>query len=124
MIVLAVIERYRMDEILKYTADSAKIGKSKMMKNYNQRKAKKLQMNYLLHKVKNSSSITFQTRKIQELTELFGERRCKSMFELSTGWLKEDDPRKIKTWPISRSGLEEMEAKGIKAFTLEDSFAL
>lgn len=59
MIVLAVIERYRMDEILKYTTDSAKIGKSKMMKNYNQSKAKKLQMNYLLHKVKNSSSITF-----------------------------------------------------------------
>lgn len=59
LIILAIIERYRMDEIFKYTTDAAKIGKSKMMKNYNQRKAKKLQMNYLLHKVKNSSSITF-----------------------------------------------------------------
>lgn len=46
------------------------------------------------------------------------------MFELSTGWQREDDPRKIKTWPISRSGFEEMEAKGIKMFTVEDSYAL
>jgi hypothetical protein len=39
--------------------------------------------------------------KLDELLDLFGDRRCKSMIELGTGWDKEEDPRKIITIPMS-----------------------
>jgi hypothetical protein len=43
---------------------------------------------------------------------------------LNTGWDQVDDPRKVKTWPISRSALDAIEAAGIKKFSIEDSMAL
>jgi len=73
------------------------------MKKYDGKKGRKLQMNNLLLKVKNSSSTTFKDNKLSDLLKMFGGRRCKSMNELPTGWPDEDDPRHVKTWPISRT---------------------
>ena len=33
----------------------------------------------------------FLDRKLDNLLNLFGDRRCKSMTELCTGWAKEED---------------------------------
>lgn len=81
-------------------------------------------MNNLLLKVKNSSSAAFKDNKLSDLLMMFGGRRCKSMTELATGWPEEEDPRHIKTWPISRDIVEQMELNGVKKFTAEDSYAL
>lgn len=46
------------------------------------------------------------------------------MTELATGWPNEDDPRHVKTWPVSVTLFEELELAGFKKFTAEDSYAL
>jgi hypothetical protein len=48
------------------------------------------------------------------------------MIELSTGWPTEEDPRKIKTWPISRDVEQAMEEAGClnKKFGPDDAYAL
>lgn len=43
------------------------------------------------------------------------------MIDLSTGWLKEEDPRKIKTWPISPGTKAEYDHLDIK-FGPEDMY--
>jgi hypothetical protein len=94
------------------------------MKKYDGKKGRKLQMNNLLSKVKHSSSAAFKDNKLSDLLQMFGGRRCKSMTELATGWPNEDDPRHVKTWPVSVTLFEELELAGFKKFTAEDSYAL
>lgn len=60
----------------------------------------------------------FLNNKLDDLLNLFGDRRCKSMFELETGWDKEDDPRLCITWPLSPSKYADYD-KDYK-FTKED----
>ena len=39
------------------------------------------------------SERAFLNNKLDDLLEMFGDRKCKSMIELGTGWEKEVDPR-------------------------------
>lgn len=52
------------------------------MKGFDKKKGRKLDMNNLLLKVKNSSSAAFKDNKLSDLLMMFGGRRCKSMTEL------------------------------------------
>ena len=54
----------------------------------------------LIYKVQANKNL-FLNNKLDELLDLFGDRRCKSMIELGTGWDKEEDPRRIITIPMS-----------------------
>lgn len=55
---------------------------------------------------------------------MFGDRRCKSMIELPTGWPMEEDPRKIVTWPMTPEGYKELseEMTHRPKFTPEDAY--
>ena len=49
---------------------------------------------------------------------MFGDRKCKSMIELGTGWDKEIDPRQVITWPLSPN--KKAEYDGEYHFTIDD----
>ena len=104
-----------MKAIFVYTEEDDKHKTSEAMKKYAGKKGRKLQMNNLFQRVKSRTSNNFITKKWEDLLVLFGGRRCRSMIELSTGWDKEKDPRKLKTWPVSRDEEERMEKEGILA---------
>lgn len=124
LIILQFVERAYINRIFEYTESPSKLATSEAMKKYDGKKGRKLQMNNLLLKVKNSSSAAFKDNKLSDLLQMFGGRRCKSMTELATGWPQEEDPRHVHTWPISRDLTEQMEIAGLKKFTQEDSYAL
>lgn len=124
LIILTFVEKYYIVQIFEYTEQDDSYHTSKAMKKYAGKKGRKLQMNNLMAKVKNSSSSTFKTNKWEDLLNMFGGRRCKSMVELSTGWPHEEDPRHVKTWPISRDVEQKMEEAGLKKFTADDAYAL
>lgn len=60
----------------------------------------------------------FLNNKLDDLLNMFGDRRCKSMIELGTGWEKEEDPRLCITWPLSPSKRDEYD--GEYKFTKDD----
>jgi hypothetical protein len=124
LIILQFIEKYYIKRIFEYTEKDDKNKTSEAMKKYAGKKGKKMKMNNLFQKIKSTSSKSFHTKKWDNLMEYFGGRRCKSMIELSTGWPTEEDPRHVKTWPISRDLEHEMEAQGLKKFTADDAYAL
>lgn len=109
LIILQFIEKYYIKRIFEYTEKDDKNKTSEAMKKYAGKKGKKLKMDNLFSKIKSNSSKSFHTKKWDNLMEYFGGRRCKSMIELSTGWPTEEDPRHVKTWPISRDLEHEME---------------
>jgi hypothetical protein len=122
LIVLGLIEKVQINKIFEYTEVFGTQKLSKEMDTFN-KKGRKLQMNSLLAKVKNSSN-AFNDKKLSDLLMLFGGRKCRSMQDLGTGWPEEDDPRHLKTWPISRALWESMEQQGFKKFTPEDAFGM
>ena len=63
----------------------------------------------------------FLNNKLDELLDLFGDRRCKSMIELGTGWDKEEDPRRTITIPMSPTLLLE-KYNGEYHFDLNDMY--
>jgi hypothetical protein len=75
----------------------------------------------LLSKVKKNQG-TFLNNKLDELLHQFGDRRCKSMIELPTGWPKEEDPRKIRTVPLTPKGRALYD--GEYKFTKDDAYNL
>ena len=75
----------------------------------------------LLSKVKKNQG-TFLNNKLDELLHQFGDRKCKSMIELPTGWPKEEDPRKIRTVPLTPKGQALYD--GEYKFTKEDAYCL
>lgn len=74
-------------------------------------------MKNLLRNVKTNQDM-FLNNKLDDLLNLFGDRRCKSMIEFGTGWDKEDDPRRVITWPLSPNTIKEYD--GEYKFTRED----
>lgn len=74
-------------------------------------------MKNLLRNVKNNAD-HFLNNKLDDLLNMFGDRRCKSMIEFGTGWEKEDDPRQNITWPLSPAKIAEYD--GDYKFTKED----
>jgi hypothetical protein len=61
---------------------------------------RRLLMDDLLRHVKHNK-LLFLNNKLDELLNAFGNRKCKSMLDLGTGWPLEDDPRLAITWPCS-----------------------
>lgn len=78
-------------------------------------------MKGLLAKVKKNQNL-FLNNKLDELLDEFGERRCKSMIELPTGWPKEEDPRQIYTVPLTPKGRAAYD--GDYKFTKDDAYDL
>jgi len=74
-------------------------------------------MKNLLRNVKTNQDM-FLNNKLDDLLNMFGDRRCKSMIEFGTGWDKEDDPRRCITWPLSPNTIKEYD--GEYKFTRED----
>ena len=60
----------------------------------------------------------FLNNRLDYLLNEFGDRRCKSMIELGTGWDKENDPRRVITWPLSPDKIVEYD--GDYKFTRDD----
>ena len=44
--------------------------------------------------------------KLEELLNIFGRRQVKSCVDFPTGTEKEEDPREIRSWPLSPAGEE------------------
>ncbi len=74
-------------------------------------------MKNLLMNVKTNQD-RFLNNKLDDLLNEFGDRHCKSMIELGTGWDKENDPRACNTWPLSPS--KQAEYDGEYHFTKDD----
>jgi len=100
---LSSYELYKLPDYLKYTEQEKKQNFA-VSSGYDgedlDREAREKMMKGLINKVKGNKDI-FLNNKLDELLNQFGDRKCKSMIELGTGWDKEEDPRKTKTWPIS-----------------------
>lgn len=96
-IFLGSYELYRLKDMLKYS-ESQKTGplgvSSGVPDDFLDKDSREKMIKDLLAKVKDNKDI-FLNNKLDELLDMFGDRRCKSMIELSTGWPLEEDPRKI-----------------------------
>ena len=66
------------------------------------KESREVMMKNLLMNVKTNQD-RFLNNKLDDLLNEFGDRHCKSMIELGTGWDKENDPRACNTWPLSPS---------------------
>lgn len=82
---------------------------------------RRLLMDDLLKHVKHNKQL-FLNNKLDELLNAFGDRKCKSMLDLGTGWQLEDDPRMAVTWPCSPALRDEYNEMGEVRFTDEDKY--
>ena len=131
------IELWKLKEILKYTEEERKNKKRKVIetdsdddssdldKKFDKEKMRdrREMMGKLLARVKGYKN-SLLNNKLDELLNEFGDRRCKSMIDLQTGWPLEDDPRLAVTWPVSpmmRAEYENVDPP-IK-FTKEDAYS-
>jgi hypothetical protein len=136
-IILGSIELWKLKEILKYTEEERKNKKRKVIetdsdnsssdldKKFDKEKMRdrREMMGKLLARVKGYKN-SLLNNKLDELLNEFGDRRCKSMIDLQTGWPLEDDPRLAVTWPVSpmmRAEYENVDPP-IK-FTKEDAYS-
>jgi len=76
-------------------------------------------MKILIGDVKRNQDL-FLNNKLDDLLKMFGDRKCRSAVELSTGWEKVQDPRKIVTWPMTPEHLKEYDPD--YKFTKDDMF--
>lgn len=77
----------------------------------------------LLKHVKHNKAL-FLNNKLDELLNSFGNRKCKSMLDLGTGWALEDDPRMTITWPCSPALREDYNEMGEVQFSAEDAYGV
>jgi hypothetical protein len=133
-IILGAIELWKLKDLLAYTRAQKKV---KLMnknedsssddgndwdKKFDKKKMedRRLMMGNLLKQVKHNKQL-FLNNKLDELLTQFGNRRCKSMMDLATGWDLEMDPRLAVTWPISPQLREDYADMDLK-FTKEDAY--
>jgi hypothetical protein len=126
LIIFGCIELFLLKEYLKYN-EGSKAGwplsnnRQKFdvssANDFLDKESREVMMKNLLMNVKTNQD-KFLNNKLDDLLDMFGDRYCKSMIELGTGWDKEDDPRKCNTWPLSPSGYAEYD--GDYAFTKDD----
>lgn len=140
-IVLSAIELYKLKQILQYTAsikqvkraavasgvedsDEDKSGRKKNVLGqfYGEfdNESRQEMMAGLIYKVTANKNL-FLNNKLDELLDMFGDRRCKSMIDFGTGWDKEEDPRRTVTIPMSPTLLME-KYNGEYKFTVDDMF--
>jgi len=124
-IILGSIELYKLKEHLAYTVQKKKLkGRAGVGDGIEDdeemldRESREAMIKGLVAKVQGNKDL-FLNNKLDELLDQFGDRRCKSMIELGTGWDKEEDPRRIITIPMSPTLLEER-YDGDYHFTLND----
>lgn len=135
-IVLGSIELYMIKRSLEYTEvkkDKVKldgIDSDDSLEEYRNPKFKwdkgkmterRLLMDDLLKHVKHNRAL-FLNNKLDELLTQFGDRKCKSMLDLGTGWNLEDDPRMVITWPVSPMLREDYAEMGEIVFTKDDAY--
>jgi hypothetical protein len=122
---LGAIELYKLKEYLAYTEEGKKKGmfrvKGGMEDDLMDKDERAHMMKGLLAKVRKNQGL-FLNNKLDELIDEFGDRKCKSMIELPTGWPKEEDPRQIHTVPLTPKGREEYD--GDYKFTKDDAYDL
>ena len=129
LIIFGCIELYKMKDYLAYN-EAPKTGTlgwdSKTNRNkfdvssvndFLDKDSREVMMKNLLKNVRSNQDM-FLNNKLDDLLNLFGDRRCKSMIELGTGWDKEDDPRVCITWPLTPS--KKAEYDGDYKFTKND----
>jgi len=78
-------------------------------------------MDGLLRQVRHNKQL-FLNNKLDELIHSFGDRKCKSMMDLATGWPLEDDPQERVTYPISPIMRFEYAEMGV-TFHVEDAYS-
>lgn len=133
-IILGAIELWKLKDLLAYTRaqkkvkllnkgeDSSSDDGNDWDKKFDKKKMedRRLMMGNLLKQVKHNKQL-FLNNKLDELLTQFGNRRCKSMMDLATGWELEMDPRLAVTWPISPQLREDYADMDLK-FTKEDAY--
>lgn len=131
-IILGAIELYLLKDILAYTAepkkkkrirndDSEEDSSEDLDKKFDKGKMaeRREMMDKLLKQVKHNK-LLFLNNKLDELLNQFGDRKCKSMMDLATGWELEPDPRMTNTWPVSPLRREEYDLD--VQFTKDDAY--
>lgn len=113
-IILGSFELWLLKKTLKYTEpqrDKIKLNTGALStsdderdleKKYDKEKMaeRRRMMDGLLRQVKHNKQL-FLNNKLDELIHSFGDRKCKSMKDLATGWDLEDDPQERITYPVS-----------------------
>ena len=129
-IILGLIELFKMKDYLKYTEQQSKLKWGSGPKRYDvssanmdfmDKDSRQHMIKNLLGNVKNNQGI-FLNNKLDELLAQFGDRRCRSCIEFSTGWDKYDDPRMLVTWPLTPEHAREYD--GDYKFTKDDMFGM
>ena len=119
LIIFGCIELYMLKQYLSYNEQpKATWGSSNTRQKFDvssandflDKDSREVMMKNLLRNVKTNQDM-FLNNKLDDLLNMFGDRRCKSMIELGTGWDKEDDPRRIITWPLSPSKIAEYDGE-------------
>lgn len=125
-IALGAYELFRLKEYLAYTEEGKKKGMFRvqggMEDDLMDKDERAHMMKGLLAKVRKNQNL-FLNNKLDELLDEFGDRKCKSMINLETGWPKEEDPRQIYTVPLTPKGREQY-ADGDYKFTKDDAYDL
>lgn len=127
LIIFGCIELYMMKQYLSYNEVNKKATWSSSntrqrfdvssANDFLDKDSREVMMKNLLRNVKTNQDM-FLNNKLDDLLNQFGDRRCKSMIELGTGWDKEDDPRRCITWPLTPSKIAEYD--GEYHFTKDD----
>jgi hypothetical protein len=131
-IILGCIELWKLKIILGYTEekkkekrfrnDDSESSSENLDKKFDKNKMKERRemMSKLLKQVKHNK-LLFLNNKLDELLTAFGDRRCKSMLDLGTGWELEADPRMANTWPCSPMRADEYAEEGVQ-FDKDDAY--
>ena len=119
LIIFGCIELYKMKDYLAYNEapKTGTLGWDSSVNDFLDKDSREVMMKNLLKNVRSNQDM-FLNNKLDDLLNLFGDRRCKSMIELGTGWDKEDDPRVCITWPLTPS--KKAEYDGDYKFTKND----
>ena len=116
LIILGCVELWLLKPYLSYNEHAAKaawggVSNTRMKfdvssaNDFLDKESREVMMKNLLRNVKTNQDM-FLNNKLDDLLNMFGDRRCKSMIELGTGWDQEDDPRECITWPLTPSKRE------------------
>ena len=98
-LLLGLIELFKMKDYLKYNEPEAKKNKSGRRPlnvssglDFMDQDSRQTLIKNLIGNIKSNQGMLLNN-KLDELLQQFGDRRCRSCFEFSTGWDKVNDPR-------------------------------
>lgn len=98
LIIFGCIELYMLKPYLRYNEQQKASGfrgqkfDVSSANDFLDKDSREVMMKNLLRNVKTNQDM-FLNNKLDDLLNMFGDRRCKSMIEFGTGWEKEEDPR-------------------------------